>query len=229
MRFVSSVNGSVALHVSADEVVPDRGLLINDLLSFVERTYRLTRPQPFGQNLPQQQPPFLLQGGKLSLEGNEYPIMQIAILGNGDIVTAQNTEIAEIILGDYLTQLDAELGFKFRGAKKAFTYLSNVVVQFDAAIDGSPTIFGDLERVIGAAIERPEGPFKIKRLAFGQGDPAPPLLLPLDLATFDRSDVLLERRTSELYSENKFFSSAPLKLKDHIRVLQQIEQICLGR
>jgi hypothetical protein len=227
MRFVSALHGSVAMRVSADEVTPDRGILPADLISYLEKTYNIKPAFPPNQLAPNAQVPFVLQGGLLKKDTDQYPIFQIVIQGNGDIITAQNTDIAEIILDDYITQLDKGLGFRLRDAKKTFTYLSNIVVQFDDDIQKPLSIFSEIEKIIGTVVKRSEGPFQLKRLAFGQGDPVIQAMMNMD--TIDKSDFLLERRADEAYSERKFFSSAPLKLKDHIEVLERIETVLLGR
>jgi hypothetical protein len=64
-------------------------------------------------------------------------------------------------------------------------------------------------------------PFKIKRLAFGSGDPAPPQSLDVDVAK--TADFVLERRSGEPYSLNRYFTSAPMTTSAHIRLLEAIE------
>lgn len=214
------------MRVSGDEVTPDRAIRPQDLLGFLERTYGLTRSQIVP--IPNQ-PPFLLQDGQLKTGEETLAIMQIAIYPNGDVITAQNTDLAEVVMKDYTTRLDAELGFKFRDAKKTLSYLSNIVVQFDDAIDGPLSIFGELDKIVGTAIQTQEGPAKFKRLAFGRGDPMPIQVFPMTLDILDKVDFIIERRTNEPYSENKFFCSAPLGLSDHIKVLEQIENALLIR
>jgi len=223
MRVVTSVSGSIVMRVSGDEVIPDRAIRPQDLLGFLERTYGLTR----SQIAPNNQPPFLLQDGQLKIGEELLAVMQIAIYPNGDVITAQNTDVAEVLLKDYTTQLDVELGFKFGAAKKTLSYLSNIVVQFDEAIDGPLSILGELDTIIGDAIQTQEGPIKFKRLAFGRGDPIPGQVFPMTLDMLDKVDFLIERRTNEPYSENKFFCSAPLSSSEHVKVLEQIEKVLL--
>jgi hypothetical protein len=222
MKVVHSLFGNVALHVSADEVVPANGVVIQDFINFVGNTYQFgIRPQlqatgviPIGQQL-------IFQNGILIDGQKRLPIAQIASVTNGDIVTAATTEIAEAILLDYMKQLDSALGYRFASANTEHrTFQSNLVVQFDAPLEEQFDKLLKMEAIITKEIPRSFGPFKLKRIALGYGD-VPQVL---SLETIEKTDFLIERRASEPYSQNRYFCSAPTTTKEHIRILETLER-----
>jgi hypothetical protein len=80
-----------------------------------------------------------------------------------------------------------------------------------------------IEDILNNEIQRDGAPFKTKRLAFGYGDITQSTPLQ-SLDEFKNVDFLIERRAGEPYSKNRYFSSAPLRTIDHVRVLEQIEK-----
>jgi uncharacterized protein YggT (Ycf19 family) len=95
-------------------------------------------------------------------------------------------------------------------------------VEFD--LDDKIELFRKIESLLDSAIPRPDRPFKAKRLAFGFGDPAP-LLSALSLEAIQNADFLLERRAGEPYAMNRYFSLAPMRTRDHVELMEKIEQM----
>ncbi len=52
---------------------------------------------------------------------------------------------------------------------------------------------------------------------------------PDQITTLEQNDFIIERRVQEPFESNRFYCSAPMKrLRDHVKVLQQIEKIAKG-
>jgi hypothetical protein len=223
MKLILSTNSSVAVRVPSEDVVPDKGLIEQDLINFVMRLYRFPAPPqilptPNGNHL-------LFQGGKAVIGTDTYPVMQLAVIPNGDIITSTTTDIGAMIIRDFIQNLDEGLGYRFSKAPYHFNYISNLITEFDKPLEQLNNTFSVIERLLGDAIDRPSGPFKLKRLAFGFGNPRPPSII--NLEAFDNADFIIERRADVPYSQNRYFCSAPLQTGDHIRVLEQIESTIL--
>lgn len=222
MKLIASVQGTVAVRVSNDEVIPERSVLQRDLVQFVGDCYNFSVRPNIAPGMPVQ-PHLVFQQGKLIKdEGDEYPIHQLTIFVNGDAITARSTEISDIILDDYLGKLDEGLGYRFAKSAQTRLYVSNVAVEFAAGLEEYIQALHMIEDVLNNEIPRDGVPFKIKRLAFGYGESTPPSLQSLD--EIKNADFLIERRSGEPYSKNRYFSSAPLRTSDHVRVLEQIEK-----
>ncbi len=224
MKFVSAINGTVALHFIGDDVTPPRGLMTRDLINFITAYYHFN---VFPQ-IPQGIPPSLIQSyhfqsGFMAADADKFPIVQLSIIPNGELVTAVTTEAADIILDDLIARLDEQFGYKFGKAKTRRTYLSNFTVQFDGGFEKKIDAFARIESILNEHIPRPSMPFKIKRLAFGGGEPLP-LSTPMSLDAVDNADFMIERRSGTPYSENRFFCSAPVRTADHLALLERIEK-----
>jgi hypothetical protein len=228
MKVIHSVFGNAALRVSADEVLPETGVNVREFIEFIGNTYRFSaKPQISSIIQPEigaQQ--LIFQSGVFSTENERFPIMQIASVPNGDIVTASNTEIADIILDDYINKLDVALKFRFASAKTKRLYQSNIVVQFDVAIEEKLETISMIETFLAREIPRQSFPFKIKRLIFGDGEPV--AIPTLAMETIENSDFIVERRAGEPYSENRYFCAAPVSTSAHIRILEKFEKELLG-
>ena len=156
MKFVNSVQGSVALHVAADEVVPLRGVVHQDLIRILGDVYSFTMRPEIPRNIPPNLLlPFVFQAGSITFEDSKFPIYQLAILQQGEIVTGPNTEIAERILLDYINRLNSELGYRFNKLKnKRITYQSHIVVDFDVEIGTLVAALGKIKSLLNKEIKK---------------------------------------------------------------------------
>lgn len=224
MKFISPVSGTVALHVIGDDVRPPRGGIVHDLIDFITAAYQFSVPA----TIPDGVPPFMIRGyhfqsGFLASGDEKLPIIQLSLIPNGDVITAVTTDAADVILDDLMGRLNEHFGYRFGTAPMHRTYLSNLVVQFENGLEGVIEALAKIEAILNEQIPRPSMPFKIKRLAFGFGDPLP-LTPPATLEGVDNADFLIERRSGSPYSENRFFCSAPMRTADHLELLERIEK-----
>jgi hypothetical protein len=227
MKVITSVQGTVALQVSADDVAPSRGIVISDLIRVIGEGYRFSVRPPIQQGpLPGLMQQFVFQSGELETEQGKFPILQLVIRNDADIVTSVTTDIADKIIDDYMLRLDKELQFRFTSALKRKVFQSNVVVEFEEGLDKKIDALGKIETLLDQEIKRQEYPFKIKRLAFGFG---PTAFQPIpSLLAIERSDFVMERRDPEPYDKNRYFCVAPTSTSEHIRILELIEKKLAG-
>jgi hypothetical protein len=225
MKFIRSNAGTAAIKVSADDVTPRHGVLGRELINFVAAEYQFAvSPQ-----LPPGMPAAALgahvhQSGLFTDDdGERYPIVQMSVVGNGHIVTAATTDIAEKILNHFMKRLDTEMGFRFSVSPKKTLFHSQVVCQIEPSMEDRLKDLSIIEALLNQRIPRPDLPFKIKRLAFGGGD-SNPLFMPTSMEAIETADFIMERRAGEPYGENRYFSSAPLTTSDHLTLLEAFEQ-----
>jgi len=164
----------------------------------------------------------LFQSGVLETEKERFPISQLVIAGEGGAITSNTTDAADKVLDDVIRCMDTTLRYRFASSKMRRTYYSNVVVQFDSGIEERISVIGKIEEILNKTMARPAMPFKIKRLAFGYGDPTPPTSLAIE--NFDNADLVMERRAGEPYSENRYFCGGPTRTNDLIEILELIER-----
>jgi hypothetical protein len=152
-------------------------------------------------------------------------LIGISMVGHGDIVFAANTEIADKILDDLITQLDSVFGFRYSATAQHRLYQSNVTVEFEVDLAEKIAGLKKLEIFINSEIPRLDLPFRIKRLGFGGGDvPNPQLQVLPSLEALERADFLVEGRSGAPYESNRYFSSAPMRTAEHVKLLERLER-----
>lgn len=225
MKFVHSLQGATAIHVATDEVVPEGGMNSHDLIKIVGENYSFAvRPEIPPGMLPAIFLPYVFQAGSATIGDKKYPIYQLIILQQGDIVNAANTDFSDIILKDYTEHLDAALGYRFAQVKnKRITHQSHVVVDFDVDIGTSLAALKKIEELLDGSLKTPGAPFRLKRIAFGSG-PVIPQGTPITLQAFESIDFLIERRVGEIDIKNRYYSAAPLTTSEHLHLLGTIER-----
>jgi hypothetical protein len=223
MKVIATVQGTVGLFASHDDVAPPNGVAIGDLIRVIGDTYNFSvRPPP--QHIPTPlSSQLVFQSGVLELGNEKLPIMQLATFSTGEMITAVNTEIAEKVLDHYVAALDRELGYKFASAPSHKVYQSNIVVEFDQGFEEQIAALGRIEALLSSEIKR-DDPFKIKRLAFGFGRVAPPIMLQPSLQAMEKTDFVIERRDREPYEKNRYFCGAPTTTSELIRIVEMIEK-----
>jgi hypothetical protein len=222
MKLIASIQGIAILHVSPDDVIPTRGLLIRDLLRVVGDTYKFSVKPEIPPGIPPNSiPAYVFQSGVLETEKEKFPISQLIIASHGGAIVANTTDAADKVLDDYISCMDTTLCYRFASAKMRRTYYSNVVAQFDNGIEEIISAIGKIEAILNRTMTRTSR-FKIKRLAFGYGDPIQPSVTTIE--SFDNFDFVIERRAGESYPENRYFCGGPTRTDDLIELLELIER-----
>jgi hypothetical protein len=222
MKKIAAMQSIAAIFVSSDAAMPENGLLQQDLIRFVGDLYNFAgKPQIPPAMAGQIFPVLLYQAGKASIGDSIYPINQIAVVQNGDIVTASSTEVADLILDDFVSKLDSGLGYKIGVSKHKKMYVSNMVVQFDHPIERPDSLISRISNLVNQKIPRPGKPFDLKRLVLGSGEFT--IQQAITIEAIENADFIIERRTTADYSENIYFCSAPMTTSEHLKILTQIE------
>jgi hypothetical protein len=219
MRLITSIQGSVIVRYSPDDAASDVGALTRDVVAFLGRTYNFSVIPEVAPGLIVTPQPFIFQTGKIALDDQEIPINQLTWLVGALVITAKDTETADRVTNEIILAVDRTFGFKISGIEQHRFYQSNIVAEIDPRVE---TILL-LENILNREIPRPEKPFLLKSIMFGSGDPINPFTqLPLDY--IQASDFIRERRATEPYERNRYFSSAPIRTRDHGPILEQIER-----
>jgi hypothetical protein len=223
MKLIVPLHGTVGVRVSADDVVPRQGAVMRDVVESVSASYQFAvKPIIPPGVAPFSIPNFVFQSGVLISGDDKWPIIQLAMIPNGDVVTAATTEIADMIVNDFMARMDATFGYRFGASDKIRVYQSNIVVDFEEQFDEKIAAFQKIKNILNGASIR-SAPFEVKRLSFGFGD-VPQLQSISTTEEIENSDFLIERRSGEPYSRNRYFCSAPMKTSDHVKLLQEIEK-----
>jgi len=165
------------------------------------------------------------QNGEFEADGNRIGILQLQIFLNGIVVVSQSTDMSDLIIGDVTKLLDSKFGFRFGQAEGQKAHISNLVVQFDKAVEDAIPQLKKIQQIFFDASQPEDNgkkPLTVKNLAFGGQNQ--PVINPLQANLMDFS---IERRSGAPFSSNRYFSGAPLETDHHIRVLEEIERALL--
>ena len=223
MRFVGSAMGISAIQLAADDVMPSKGLLQSDLISFIAQKYSfLGRPEVQDGGV------LNFQSGAFVRNEERFPIVQMTLLRDGDLVTANDTDTADIILQDLLNQLNTELGYRYRREVVSNRlYVSALVVEFEDSFVKRLDPLSQLREAFSPYLADDANIYKLKRLGFGKdSNPSPLNIIGPSPTVSDMlyQDFVIERRAGVPLERNFFFSSAPLKTSEHMKMLEQIER-----
>jgi len=227
MKLVGKLQGSCLIRFAPEEIMPESaGVQIPALAALLVSTYQLTHAQSPFQIMPAGAaqgliPQSVFVNGQYTIDDQPISIKQLAIANNGISVNAQDTDAADKITDHIFTLLNTNLKFRFDAGSLKRKYFSSLVVQFARDFESSIPGLSKIQQIIQSALGRksPEE-VALKRLAFGMDGPP---IVQVNLGNIDSLDFVIERRSGQPYSENRYFSSAALKTPDHVRALEEIE------
>lgn len=232
MKLIANLQGHSVIRALPEDVVPRNGVPWPELIEAVSKRYRFANQPPIPNIVPGQPITWVaFQNGEIDGSDGKVAIQQIAITTGGAIVTCNTTDQSDLVLADLAQFLDHSFEFRIAAATKKRDYVNDVVVEFDHGIEQYLAFIGKIEGMISSAILKNESSmpkFALKRIAFGREgfDPAEramALVSPLDI--IETTDFVIERRIKVPYSENRYYSRAPLRSSEHFSVLEQIEEV----
>lgn len=217
MKIITIESGRVARLFSADEIRPQGGINVADFIRQTKERYAFSI-SPSEQAAKEQGAFF--QSGRLIASNQKYNIGELKIYNDGVAVTAMDTDAAEYILNDVITWGKDTFGIREPITKPRTLYESNLVVEFDPTIERALRAFEQfrplLENHLRQTYEQ-ELPVHLSRIGLGFDPLGQPFIM--------RNEFGLERRINRPYSENRFFSIAPLKTRNHIELLETFERL----
>lgn len=230
MRLISKLAGTSALRVSPDEAMPPGGIAFPSLIAALRDAYKFTIFPELAQGdipLVQVAPIGLgFQNGELEIDGVRAAISQLQLFLNGIAVSSQSTDLSDKILDNIIALLDGKFGFRLASSESQRSYISQIVVHLDQSFEERIPHLRAIQDIIFDAMhpEEDEKPkLTAKRLSFGSQIRT--IMNPLQA---NLMDFHIERRGGVPFSQNRYFSGAPLSTEEHIAVLEKIEQTLKG-
>lgn len=226
MKLIGTLQGICFLKFSPEEIAPRGGILAPAITNLMRTAYQ-ARPavvmrvgQPINTN--QIIPALAFANGQFSLNDETVSIVQIAFADQGLTVASKTTDDAGKIMDHLVNTLDENLGFKIAQAETRRQYVSVAVVQFERSLLETIEPMNKIKKIIAEAIKKP---VDLKRLAIGPKGNSGPFIT---IETVDEADFVLEARVGHEFSENRYFSTAPMTTDAHVAILTQIEAAIPG-
>ncbi len=218
MRVIGPEGGRLIVPFSPEEVRPDSGI---DTAEFVraagDRYSFVTRP-----NLVDLKGDFStleFKTGAISKGSKKISIATLSVLLNGIVIDATTTEDAELFYEDILDWASGAFGLRRPRTEPKKFYISNVIVEFDAAFETAIPAFRKILAIVNSALReyaRVKIDANLTRLSFS----CDPQELPPNTI---RPDFIIERRAGAPYDFNRYFCAGPLPTRTLIAKLEEIE------
>jgi hypothetical protein len=223
MKVNSTLIGNLVLLVNTDEILPQGGVHLPDVIPLVADRYKFEFSPTFAESIEKvREKGFRFEAGKIQRgDGSTGSIEEFTLYNDGIVIKASTTEDAEAFLEDVLFWGKETLQFRVDYAMQQTRFLlSQVVVQFDDSIDRMIHRFEAISNLLSDTLSKTYQ-----------------LRLPVQFASvmfdFDRlsapsqySNVgafKIERRIGHSFEENIFLSTAAIRTPDHIHLLEQFE------
>jgi hypothetical protein len=222
MKLIGTLQGVCAVKFSSEEVMPATGVQLPKIPPLIHRTYgaspapaMLSKPPSPGEAIP----PMNFVNGNFTHGETNYSVAQLLLANNGLMVTSQTTSNAEEVARHLMTLLDSQLGFRLADAEKRTFFVSALVVKFERSFDDLKALWA-----IGQIIQRAmaKDNFAWKRMSFGSQKDGP-LFVSLD--NLEDAEFVIERRAGSPFSDNRYFTVAPVTTETHLKILASIEDV----
>ena len=247
MKKIGSLLATVVVNFPLEDVRPEQGISFQSLINVISSRYSFSSRPGLARGLigpgnavPSSggglvfplfsgiaAPPATVPTSPLTFRNGVFESIAIPQLDVniedpvGLSVQAVSTDFGDRVMDDILLALESELGFKRVSASKRRLYASNVVVEFSKDVAAGIEAIDRMRSLVSAAISPDDSlRYEIERITFSADASLAPAFQAQHLIGF-----VLERRANHPYSENRYFSSAPLKTEDHFAVLDRIASI----
>ena len=151
----------------------------------------------------------------------EINILNFTLFSAGVAVdTGSSTDSAETVLLDFLDSVRKTLGATFQLHRHLF--VSHLAFHSNMKIAALHPVLQQIADRVAASVSRDlDQPFRFEPTAvFLNTDPSQTKLLP--------ASFTIDRRAEMPFSENSYFSAAPLRTAEHIELIQQFEAAMLA-
>jgi hypothetical protein len=215
MQLTAIIMARALAFVEVQELNPKGKAYYPDIVAALVRRFNFqsypTKPEDFDEAKGIQ-----FTDGKFS----DGTLDRVQIFTHGIVLdTRVSTDVSAALLHDTLLWAKSELGLHYdEGMIKRRAFVSQVTFESNLKL-------GKLNPVLGKV-----GSLVSSKLSTSMGQPInyepTGIILNLDQSTTKLAPVFftLERRAEVPFTDNKYFSSAPLSTQDHISILQEVEK-----
>jgi hypothetical protein len=161
------------------------------------------------------------ENGLFTVDGKLITIADFTAYSDGIVVSSTTTEGASAFIDDLLPYLRETFGFREFISKVQRTFISQVVVEFDRPLSGLLATYDKIAALISAQTGPTYG--LSAQMGFARLD------FEFDKASNHLRYIIprffIERRPGVPFSQERYFSSAPMHTRGHLGLLEQIEKM----
>lgn len=218
MKLVANEGGRILDRISIDELRPPGGVFVPDLFRAIVERYQFA-VLPNGNIGEALKDGAKFEHGKAIIGGKTLVVKELAMYSDGLISDAFDTDSAELILDDFIAWATAEFKLKERQSPSSRTYTSAVVIKFEKDLEPALGKMAKVRTLLSDALKSNHGwdyTYSTSRLMFSVD--------PQSMPPYRNTNFILEKRAQVPFSENRYFSAAPFRTEEHLRLLETIEK-----
>jgi hypothetical protein len=225
LKIVSFDSARVTWLVPLEEIAPAAGAHSVSIIGLLAARYNFsivpsitTRDDMEKKGLP-------FGMGHFEVDGQRFLVSDFIVYNDGLVAVSEKTEWAEKFLEDVIQWVTKEFGFRTPSSGIRKLYGSTIVVDFDNSLS---QLFADYEKIANlisshTVMVMPER----KTMQFSRMD------FEVDKNALEGQlaipKFILERRGGVKFSQERFYSAAPMHTADHVKVLTEIERLAARR
>lgn len=222
MKLVSYEFGQVLQLVRMEEVRPISGVYLPDLFRAISERYRFVDgPSGTEQELVGS---FKFANGVLERNGQTIAVSSLGVYSDGILVVCRKTDDADLVVDDFISWLRGIIPLREPTTEVTRRHTSHVVVTFDAPIECFIERFNAISHIYQEALEMDQHVkirARLQRISFSAD--------PLDGLSLQQTSFSLEPRSGVPFTENRYFSTAPMASAAHLRLLSNIDTLIGAR
>jgi hypothetical protein len=218
MKLVSMEHGQVLMSLIAEEVRPPSGYYLPDLLKAIAERYAFVT-LPTIQDALREGAKF--NQGRFIDQDRTIEIKMLGVFSDGILVTTFKTDDAVIVLEDMMS-LAEHFGFRRPLTLRPRQFGSSVIVDFDSSLDNALQAIQSVKTAFAAALQAHYGwslEIETSRLVVACD--------PTNLPPQRTAELIIERRAGVPFSQNRYFSAAPLSTEAHLELLERFERLLI--
>jgi hypothetical protein len=220
MRIIAYDNSRVTLLFPLEEVSPLGGASGPAIFDAITKNYSFVKSPDL--SLPRaelEKTGYKFEIGTFSKEGNDINIGEFAIFSDGIVVSALTTDDAEVFIDDLVAYIKVDHKFRDFNTTPVRRFVSQIVVEFEKPLSSLIEAYDTISNAVSAKLEtiyEAKIPLGLARIEFqfDKLSEQSSLLVP---------NFIIERRVGIPFNKERYYCSAPLRTRDHLEALTQIE------
>jgi hypothetical protein len=163
--------------------------------------------------------------GHFEVNGARFAVTDFVVYNDGIVAVAEKTDWAEAFLVDVTSWVREQFGFRNISSRVRRLYASTIVVDFETPLSRILSGYEIISKLITSRTVTimPEMPEPTQPMQFSRID------FEVDRTTMIGQlavpKFVLERRSGVSFSQERYFSIAPMHTTDHVAVIEQIEKL----
>jgi hypothetical protein len=146
------------------------------------------------------------QHGRFIVDDTQVVIKELGVYRDGIVVDTFSTHISDLVLGDLLNWAKDEFPLRERATPARRTYTNVAIVEFERNVERGLGKLAAIGNLLAESLHSAYGwdyEYNVHRIAFSVD--------PLCIPQFRNTQFFIERRLKNPYSENRYYSGAPMQ------------------